>query len=65
MARCLNMETIAEGVETALQLNSLIGQNCNHIQGYYFSKPLPAEAFTLASQPVGPLRMQVESLSPQ
>ena len=65
MARCLNMETIAEGVETELQLNSLIGQNCNQIQGYYFSKPLPADAFTLAAQPGGPLRIQVESLSTQ
>jgi diguanylate cyclase (GGDEF)-like protein/PAS domain S-box-containing protein len=63
MARCLNMETIAEGVETELQLNSLIGQNCKQIQGYYFSKPLPADAFTLAAQPGGPLRIQLKTLS--
>jgi len=43
MATSLGMQTIAEGVETAGQLAFLRLQGCNEVQGYYFSKPLPAE----------------------
>ncbi len=43
MARNLKMEVIAEGVETKEQLEFLRVEGCNHAQGYYFSKPLPAE----------------------
>ncbi len=42
MARSLGMQTIAEGVETAAQLDFLREQGCNEAQGYYFSRPLPA-----------------------
>lgn len=45
MAHNLNMITIAEGVETAEQLAFLRENGCNEVQGYYFSKPLPAEEF--------------------
>jgi len=45
MATGLGMHTIAEGVETADQLAFLRLQGCNEVQGYYFSKPLPAEQF--------------------
>jgi diguanylate cyclase (GGDEF)-like protein/PAS domain S-box-containing protein len=45
MASSLSMQTIAEGVETAGQLAFLRNQGCNEVQGYYFSKPLPAEQF--------------------
>ena len=45
MASSLGMQTIAEGVETAGQLAFLRNQGCNEVQGYYFSKPLPAEQF--------------------
>lgn len=44
MAHSLRFAVIAEGVETAAQLAYLRRQNCDQIQGYYFSKPLPAEA---------------------
>lgn len=40
----LNMDIVAEGVETAEQLASLRGLNCEYGQGYFFSKPLVAEA---------------------
>ncbi|OIR09452.1 cyclic di-GMP phosphodiesterase Gmr [mine drainage metagenome] len=46
MASSLGMQTIAEGVETAGQLAFLRLQGCNEVQGYYFSKPLPADQFT-------------------
>ncbi len=43
MATSLGVHTIAEGVETAGQLAFLRLQGCNEVQGYYFSKPLPAD----------------------
>ena len=42
MAHSLKLDVIAEGVETAAQLAYLARQRCESIQGYYFSKPLPA-----------------------
>ncbi|MEA1917371.1 MAG: EAL domain-containing protein [Campylobacterota bacterium] len=39
----LNLEVIAEGVETKEQLNFLLKNGCNNIQGYYFSRPLPSK----------------------
>jgi EAL domain-containing protein (putative c-di-GMP-specific phosphodiesterase class I) len=45
LSRNLGFQTIAEGVETIEQLDYLRKQGCNEIQGYYFSKPLPAEQF--------------------
>jgi diguanylate cyclase (GGDEF)-like protein/PAS domain S-box-containing protein len=45
MANSLNLKVVAEGVETKEQLDFLKNQNCNEIQGYYFSKPVVAEEF--------------------
>ncbi len=42
MARSMGLSVIAEGVETLAQALYLRTLNCNQIQGYYFSKPLPA-----------------------
>ena len=41
LAEALGMETTAEGVENAGQLDILREQGCSHIQGFYFSRPLP------------------------
>jgi EAL domain-containing protein (putative c-di-GMP-specific phosphodiesterase class I) len=43
MAHTLNLKTIAEGVETEEQWKILRLLRCDMAQGYYFSKPLPAE----------------------
>ncbi|MFI3173536.1 MAG: EAL domain-containing protein, partial [Eubacteriales bacterium] len=45
MANELKIETVAEGVETKEQCEFLVGLGCNIGQGYYFSKPVPGEAF--------------------
>ena len=45
LAGSLGLRTIAEGVETEGQLAFLREQGCNEVQGYYFSKPKPADAF--------------------
>lgn len=42
----LNMRVIAEGAEEAEQVELLRELDCDFIQGYYFSKPLPEAAFT-------------------
>lgn len=43
MAHSLNLRVVAEGVETVEQLQHLSARHCQMVQGYYFSKPLPAE----------------------
>ena len=43
LAQSLNLEVVAEGVETRAQLNFLMDQGCDHFQGYLYSKPLPIE----------------------
>jgi EAL domain-containing protein (putative c-di-GMP-specific phosphodiesterase class I) len=52
MARSLHLKVIAEGVETEAQMSFLRAQQCDEIQGYYFSKPLAAD------QVAGKLREQ-------
>ena len=45
VAHALNMSVVAEGVETAEELHALKEVNAEYIQGYYYSKPLPASDF--------------------
>ncbi len=45
MARALQLEVIAEGVENEAQLAFLRAERCHQGQGYYFSRPLPAASF--------------------
>ncbi|WP_409524121.1 putative bifunctional diguanylate cyclase/phosphodiesterase [Nitrincola sp. MINF-07-Sa-05] len=43
----LGLKVVAEGVETHEQLDFLLSQDCDEVQGFYFSKPLPAEDIAL------------------
>lgn len=45
MAQALGLSTVAEGVETAPQLELLKSLGCDQIQGYFFSRPLAAGDF--------------------
>jgi len=42
LAKSLNLNIIAEGVENKEQKEFLIANGCNNIQGYYYSRPVPA-----------------------
>lgn len=45
MGHNLKLKVVAEGVETEEQLNFLRSQQCDEILGYFFSRPVPADAF--------------------
>jgi len=45
LGKALDLELIAEGVETHHQLEFLASEGCQYIQGYYFSKPVPLADF--------------------
>jgi EAL domain-containing protein (putative c-di-GMP-specific phosphodiesterase class I) len=46
MAHSLSLKVIAEGVETLEQLEFLKAHNCDYLQGFLFSRPVPAEDMT-------------------
>ena len=45
LAKSFEVPTVAEGVETQEQFTELKAMGCDIIQGYYFSRPLPADEF--------------------
>lgn len=45
IGKTLNLKVVAEGVEDKEQLSFLHSIECDYIQGYYFSKPLPEKEF--------------------
>jgi diguanylate cyclase (GGDEF)-like protein/PAS domain S-box-containing protein len=47
MAHSLDIDVIAEGVETVEQRQYLLDKGCMHYQGYLFSKPVPIDEFEL------------------
>ena len=50
MAKCLNLEVTAEGVENERQLQFLREQQCDDVQGFLFSKPLRADQMDFQSR---------------
>ncbi len=45
LAHNLNLSVVAEGIETQEQLEYIESKNCEELQGYYYSKPLPFDEF--------------------
>ncbi|MCD8337248.1 MAG: EAL domain-containing protein [Lachnospiraceae bacterium] len=45
LAHWLNLDVVAEGVETRRQLERLKDLDCDYVQGYYMAKPMPPEKF--------------------
>ncbi len=45
MIKDMNMDIVAEGVETAAQANMLANMGCDYFQGYYYSRPVSSENF--------------------
>ena len=56
MAHELGLEVVAEGVEEKYQADHLIALDCEYLQGYYFSRPIPKSEVgdILQKQPIGP-----------
>ena len=50
MAKTMNLDVVAEGVEDEEQLNFLHLNNCSKVQGFYFSRPLTAPDFMRYTQ---------------
>ncbi|MRX10183.1 EAL domain-containing protein [Pseudoduganella sp. FT25W] len=67
MAHALGMTVVAEGVETAGQLNILRDLGCNEVQGYYIARPMPAQdmAGLLQQLPSGKGQVHPEHLDQQ
>jgi EAL domain-containing protein (putative c-di-GMP-specific phosphodiesterase class I) len=60
MASALNLEVVAEGVETVEQMNVLRNMGCDELQGFLLAEPLPADAMALLLKQ--PKEMQVSWL---
>ena len=45
MLKDMNMEIVVEGIETQSMAKQFADLNCDYIQGYYYSKPIPEDDF--------------------
>ena len=62
MASSLGLAVVAEGVETLSQISLLENEGCRYVQGYYFSKPVPAEEFDAAEAHIRAILARPSSL---
>lgn len=60
MARSLNLDVVAEGVENLAQLQLLSQMQCSNIQGYYFSRPVTPEEFREVDSHIASLLNSIE-----
>jgi EAL domain-containing protein (putative c-di-GMP-specific phosphodiesterase class I) len=61
LAQSLRLDVVAEGVETAATLDALASFGCRLVQGYYLTRPLPADELErwLHARPASDDRMEV------
>jgi diguanylate cyclase len=50
LAHALGLRVVAEGVETAEQRDTLRELGCDELQGYYFARPVPAQALPASAR---------------
>jgi len=63
LAHSLGLKVAAEGVETRTQAEFLRNQNCDVLQGYYFSHPIPAEEMNIYLQQYLPVELSQNMLA--
>lgn len=63
MVKHLRLDVVAEGVETMAQLDYLVAAGCNRLQGFLFSRPVPASKASqlLAAGPLTPMPAPTEA----
>lgn len=61
LARVLGMDVVAEGIETRAQHDLLRQLGCRHGQGFYYARPMPAEAVTALLELPGRILPETES----
>ncbi len=64
LARALHLDVVAEGVETQRQAELLRGLGCDELQGYLYSRPLPAGLLAAYAVRCGSPQPQVAEVSP-
>ena len=47
LAKSLDLRVVAEGVETQEQASALRGEGCDLMQGFFYARPMSADAFAL------------------
>ena len=57
LAHNLNLQVVAEGVETVAQVRFLVAHGCDVLQGFYFAQPMPADTCGHMIQEVGRLAL--------
>jgi len=65
LARVLNIDVVAEGIETSEQYHLLRELGCRFGQGYLFAKPMPAEQASVLLRLPGRVLPQTETLQPR
>jgi len=61
MAKSLGMAVISEGVENKGQLDFLLNEDCEYIQGYYYSKPITADDFFILLRKMNKVSLNIKS----
>jgi len=62
LAHSLGARALAEGVESAEQLCHLAAEDCDEVQGYYLSRPLPADGIAALLRPALPAAPRAEDV---